>query len=325
MRAAYVTEPSPADPLSAIRVGELDTPAVPDGWVRVDVRAGALNMHDLWTLRGVTRHPRTGPHVLGSDAAGVAGGRDVVVYPVLPTTDEQSGEQAGGRAVAHATLLPDAGHGVFAEHIAVPAGHVVPRPAHLDWAEAASLPTAWLTAYRMLFTKAALAPGQVVLVQGAGGGVATAAVSLAVAAGATVIVTSRSEQKRERALALGATAALDTGARTPAPADVVIETVGTATFEHSTRSTRVGGTIVVCGGTSGFTASLDLTRLFAREITVHGSTMGSLTEFRALLDFVAEHRLRPVVDSTVGLADVSTQAARMLSGAAFGKLCVRVA
>ncbi|MET7422795.1 zinc-binding dehydrogenase [Dactylosporangium sp. NPDC005555] len=317
MRAAFVTEPSAADPVAAIQVGELDTPAVPDGWVRVDVRAGALNMHDLWTLRGVTRRPHTGPHVLGSDAAGVAEGRDVVVYPVLPTSD--------GRAVAHATLLPDAGHGVLAEHIAVPAGHVVARPEHLDWAEAASLPTAWLTAYRMLFTKAALAPGQVVLVQGAGGGVATAAVSLAAAAGATVIVTSRSAEKRERALALGAAAALETGARTPQPADVVIETVGAATFEHSTRSTRVGGTIVVCGGTSGFTASLDLTRLFAREITVHGSTMGSLEEFRALLGFVTEHRLRPAVDSTVDLAEASTQAARMLSGAAFGKLCVRVA
>ncbi|MEU0554439.1 zinc-binding dehydrogenase [Dactylosporangium sp. NPDC006015] len=320
MRAAYVTEPSPADPVAAIRVGDLDTPAVPDGWVRVDVRAGALNMHDLWTLRGATRHPGTGPHVLGSDAAGVAGGQDVVVYPVLPANGGN-----GGRAVAHATLLPDAGHGVLAEHIAVPAAHVLPRPAHLDWAEAASLPTAWLTAYRMLFTKAALAPGQVVLVQGAGGGVATAAVSLAVAAGATVVVTSRSERKRERALELGAAAAFDTGARIPEPADVVVETVGAATFEHSTRSTRVGGTIVVCGGTSGFTASLDLTRLFAREITVHGSTTGSLAEFRALLDFVAEHRLRPVVDSTVDLADISTQATRMLSGAAFGKLCVGVA
>ncbi|GAB3834417.1 zinc-binding dehydrogenase [Dactylosporangium cerinum] len=317
MKAAFVTEPDATDPAAAIRVGELDTPDTPDGWVRVDVRAGALNMHDLWTLRGATRRPHPGPHVLGSDAAGVAEGRDVVVYPVLPTAD--------GRAVPHATLLPDAGHGVLAEHIDVPAGHVVARPAHLDWAEAASLPTAWLTAYRMLFAKAALAPGQVVLVQGAGGGVATAAVSLAVAAGATVFVTSRSARKRERALALGAAAALDTGARTPQPVDVVIETVGAATFEHSTRSTRVGGTIVVCGGTSGFTANLDLTRLFAREITVHGSTMGSLEEFRALLEFVTEHRLRPAVDSTVDLADVSTQAARMLAGTAFGKLCVRVA
>ncbi|MEV0134441.1 zinc-binding dehydrogenase [Dactylosporangium sp. NPDC050688] len=317
MRAAFVTEPSAADPVAAIRVGELEPPAAPDGWIRVDVRAGALNMHDLWTLRGVTRRPHTGPHVLGSDAAGVAGGRDVVVYPVLAA--------AGTGAVAHATLLPDAGHGVLAEHIAVPAGHVVARPAHLDWAEAASLPTAWLTAYRMLFTKAALAPGQVVLVQGAGGGVATAAVSLAAAAGATVVVTSRSPRKRQQALALGAAAAFDTGARLPEPADVVIETVGTATFEHSTRSTRAGGTIVVCGGTSGFTASLDLTRLFAREITVHGSTMGTLEEFRAMLDFVAEHRLRPAVDSTVDLAEVSTQAERMLSGTAFGKLCVRVA
>jgi NADPH:quinone reductase-like Zn-dependent oxidoreductase len=314
MRAAYVTETSAERPVDAIRVGDLDPPSAPPGWVGVDVRAGALNMHDVWTLRGAMGAP-TGPHVLGSDAAGVAGGREVIVYPVLPG-------QPSGRTVAHATLLPDAGHGVLAERVAVPEHHLVPKPAHLGWAEAACLPTAWLTAYRMLFTRAGLAPGQVVLVQGAGGGVATAAIGLAVAAGATVVVTSRSPDKRERALALGASVALDGGARVPEPADVVVETVGEATFEHSARSARVGGTIVVCGATSGLAARLDLARLFAREITVRGSTMGTLDEFTALVDFVAAHRIRPTVDSTVDLADIRVQAGRMVAGTAFGKLCV---
>ncbi|MFG2043507.1 zinc-binding dehydrogenase [Dactylosporangium sp. NPDC048998] len=315
MRAAYVTEPDADDPVGAIRVADLDTPAPPPGWVSVDVRAGALNMHDIWTLRGAGRRPPGGPHVIGSDAAGVAGGRDVIVYPVLPT-------EPNGRTVTHAILLPDAGHGVLAERIAVPADHLVPKPANLGWDEAASLPTAWLTAYRMLFTKTAVAPGQIVLVQGAGGGVATAAIGLAAAAGATVIVTSRSPQKRERALALGAAVALDSGERTPELADIVIETVGPATFEHSMRSTRAGGAIVVCGGTSGFTASLDLPRLFAREVAVHGSTMGTLDELRALVEFVETHDVRPAVDSTVDLADIHAQAERMLAGTAFGKLCV---
>ncbi|MBO4205708.1 zinc-binding dehydrogenase [Micromonospora echinofusca] len=317
MRAAYLVEPSADNPVDAITVGDLPAPATPPDWVRVDVRAGALNMHDLWTLRGVGTRRQAGPHVIGSDAAGVADGRDVVVYPVLPIAPN-------GRTVPHATLLPDAGHGVLAEHVVVPAHHLVPKPADLTWAEAACLPTAWLTAYRMLFTRAAVAPGQVVLVQGAGGGVATAAVGLAVAAGATVVVTSRSPAKRERALALGATVALDSDARVPELADVVVETVGPATFAHSVRSTRAGGTIVVCGGTSGFTAQLDLPRLFAREITVHGSTMGTLDEFRALVAFVDTHRIRPTVDSTVDLADIRVQAGRMLAGTAFGKLCVSI-
>ncbi|MEU8054438.1 MULTISPECIES: zinc-binding dehydrogenase [Micromonospora] len=315
MRAAHVVEPCADRPVEALRVGDLADPQPPPGWVGVDVRAGALNMHDIWTLRGVAGRPHGGPHVIGSDAAGVADGRDVVVYPVLPTAPD-------GRTVTHATLLPDAGHGLLAERVVVPAGHLVPKPAALSWAEAACLPTAWLTAYRMLFTKATVGPGRVVLVQGAGGGVATAAVGLAVAAGATVVVTSRSPAKRERALALGAAVALDVGDRVPELADVVVETVGPATFAHSVRSTRAGGVIVVCGGTSGFTAQLDLPRLFAREITVHGSTMGSLDEFRALVDYVDTHGIRPAVDSVVDLADVRAQAARMLAGTAFGKLCV---
>ncbi|WP_238010502.1 zinc-binding dehydrogenase [Dactylosporangium sp. AC04546] len=314
MRAAYLVEPDADRPAEAIRVGELDPAPAPDGWVEVDVRAGALNMHDIWTLRGVGA--ATGrPHIIGSDAAGVAEGRDVIVYPVVPRPPD-------GKIVPHAILLPDAGHGVLAGRIAVPPGHLVAKPAHLSWSEAASLPTAWLTAYRMLFTKARVEPGHVVLVQGAGGGVATAAIGLAAAAGATVVVTSRSPEKRERALALGAAAAIGSGERVPQLADVVVETVGPATFEHSTRSTRAGGTIVVCGGTSGFAAELDLARLFAREISVHGSTMGTLAEFEALVAFVAAHRIRPAVDSTADLADVRAQAARMLAGAAFGKLCV---
>ncbi|MGX4654940.1 zinc-binding dehydrogenase [Micromonospora sp. SCSIO 07396] len=315
MRAAHVRTPSAADPVGALLVGDLAVPQTPPGWVEVDVRAGALNMHDLWTLRGVGTTGHDGPRVIGSDAAGVAAGREVIVYPVLPTAPD-------GRTVPHATLLPDAGHGVLAERIVVPAAHLVAKPAGLSWAEAASLPTAWLTAYRMLFTRAAVGPGRTVLVQGAGGGVATAAISLAVAAGATVMVTSRSAAKRERALALGAAVALDVGARTPELADIVVETVGAATFDHSTRCTRAGGTIVVCGGTSGFTAELDLPRLFAREISVHGATMGTLDEFEALVGFVDTHRIRPVVDSVVDLADIRTQAARMLAGTAFGKLCV---
>ncbi|WP_433063466.1 zinc-binding dehydrogenase [Dactylosporangium sp. CS-033363] len=318
MKAAFVAQPSTEDPAGAVGVGELPVPEAPDGWVEAEVRAGALNMHDVFTLRGIAKPAGAGPHVIGSDAAVVHNGQPFVVYPVLPA-------DTAGRTVAHATLLPDAGHGMLAERVVVPEAHLVPKPEALSWEEAACLPTAWLTAWRMLFTKAQAGPGKLVLVQGAGGGVATAATALAVAAGATVVVTSRSAGKRERSLALGAAAALESGARLPQLADIVVETVGPATFEHSMLSTRAGGTIVVCGGSTGFTAPLHLARLFAREVTVCGSTMGTLEEFRDLVAFVDAHGIRPTVDSTADLADAGKQVGRMLAGDAFGKLCVRVA
>lgn len=318
MRAAYLTAPSADDPAGALTVGELDAPEAPEGWSRVDVHAGALNMHDIWMLRGVAPRPGGGgPHVIGSDGAGVCEGREVLIYPVLPGS-------ATGKAVPHSVLLSDRGHGLLAEQAAVPAGGMVPKPAHLAWEEAACLPTAWLTAYRMVFTKARLQAGQTVLVQGAGGGVSTAVIALAKAAGASVVVASRTADKRRRALEAGADAALPTGERVPELVDAVVESVGSATFEHSVTSAKAGGAIVVCGASTGFTARLNLARLFAREITVHGSTMGTPEEFAEMAAFVARHRIRPAVDSTVPLGDVRAAARRMLDGSAFGKLCVAV-
>jgi NADPH:quinone reductase-like Zn-dependent oxidoreductase len=317
MRAAYVRTPSSTDPASAVAVGDLDEPDTPPGWATVELYAGALNMHDVWMLRGVAKQPEAGPYVLGSDGAGTSDGQHVIVYPVLRS-------DGSGRSVAHATLVSDRGHGLLAERAVVPRENLVAKPAHLSWDEAASLPTAWLTAYRMLFTKGSLVAGQTVLIQGAGGGVATAALLLARAAGATVIVTSRSEEKRARARDLGADVTLDTGARVPDLADVVVETVGPATFEHSLMSTRAGGAIVCCGASTGFVAEVNLARLFAREISIHGSTMGTREEFRALLELVDEHRITPVVDSTVELARVGEQVDRMIAGTAFGKLCVKI-
>ncbi|RNL61929.1 Zn-dependent oxidoreductase [Nocardioides marmoriginsengisoli] len=317
MRAAYVEQPSATDPAAAVVVGELDAPAGPDGWAQVDLYAGALNMHDVWMLRGVAQQPGVDRYVLGSDGAGRYDGTDVVIYPVLPATES-------GRTVGHATLLSDQGHGLLAEQAVVPRENLVAKPAHLSWAEAASLPTAWLTAYRMLFTKGDLRAGGSVLIQGAGGGVATAALLLARAAGANVLVTSRSAEKRDRARELGADLALEPGARVPDLVDVVVDTVGPATFEHSMMSTRAGGAIVTCGASTGFVVEVNLARLFAREISIHGSTTGTLEEFRALLGFVGKHQVRPVVDSVVDLDDVRRQVERMVAGDGFGKLCVQL-
>ena len=314
MRAAYVRTPQPEAPASAVEVGEVEPAEPPRGWVPVDVRAASLNMHDVWMLRGATLGPGSLPLVLGSDAAGTSEGREVLVHPVLP---DQPGTLAPG-----ATLLCDGGFGTLAPRTWVPAGNLVDKPAWLDWHQAACLPTAWLTAWRMLVTKAGIEPGMAVLVQGAGGGVATAAAALAKAHGCRVHVTSRSEEKRERALALGADTAIAPGERVAELVDVVIEPVGAATWAHSLKALRPGGTLVVCGAATGFAAVTDLGRVFARQLRILGSTMGSVEELRDLVAFVDAHRVEPVVDSCVGLDQTPQQYERLVAGEGFGKLCV---
>jgi NADPH:quinone reductase-like Zn-dependent oxidoreductase len=206
----------------------------------------------------------------------------------------------------------------------VPAANVLPKPPELDWTDAACLPTAWLTAYRMLFTQAGVRPGQTVLVQGAGGGVATAAIALARAAGLTVWATSRDEAKRARAAELGAHEVLESGARLPGKVDAVIETVGRATWEHSLRALRPGGTLVVSGATSGADPSADLNRVFFLQLRVIGSTMGTREELRDLLDLCASSGLRPVVDDVRPLSDARASFERLAAGDVFGKLVLTI-
>jgi NADPH:quinone reductase-like Zn-dependent oxidoreductase len=191
----------------------------------------------------------------------------------------------------------------------------------LSFAEAACLPTAWLTAYRMLFTKAGLQPGDSVLVQGAGGGVATALISLARAAGFRVYATSRDESKRAAALDLGAHEALESGARLPQLVDAVMETVGAATWSHSVKSVRPGGRIVISGTTSGPNpADAELMRIFFQEKNVIGSTMGSRAELRQLMEFLDVTGLRPLIDQQIPMADAATGIARVAGGDVFGKI-----
>jgi NADPH:quinone reductase-like Zn-dependent oxidoreductase len=236
--AVTAASADPTDPLAGLVVGERPDPEPADGWVVVDVRAAALNHHDLWTLRGVGIKEERLPIVLGCDAAGVdAEGHDVIVHAVIPSPGWTGDETLDPRR----SLLSEVHDGTLATKVAVPAGNVVPKPASLSFEEAACLPTAWLTAYRMLFTNSGLAPGGTVLVQGAGGGVATALVVLGRAAGLRVWVTSRSEEKRAQALVLGAHEAFEPGARLPDRVDAVMETVGAATWSHSLRSLRPGG------------------------------------------------------------------------------------
>jgi NADPH:quinone reductase-like Zn-dependent oxidoreductase len=259
--------------------------------------------------------------VLGCDGAGVLDdGTEVVVHAVVASPGWTGDETLDPRR----TLLSELYDGTLAEQVVVPAANVLPKPPELDWAEAVCLPTAWLTAYRMLFTQADLRPGQTVLVQGAGGGVATAAIALARTAGLTVWATSRDEDKRTRALELGAHEVFESGARLPAKVDAVMETVGRATWEHSLRALRPGGTLVVSGATTGADPSADLRRLFFLQLRVVGSTMGTRDELRDLLQLCATTGLRPVVDDVRPLADARASFERLASGDVFGKLVLTV-
>src|SRR3712207_3421737 len=181
MLAAYVETTDADDPLAALQVGERHDPEAPaEDWTVVDVRATSLNHHDLWSLRGVGLPDDRLPMILGCDAAGVdQEGSDVIVHSVIASDDWRGDETLDPKR----TLLSELHQGTLAERVAVPRRNLVPKPASLSFEEAACLPTAWLTAYRMLFVKAAVQPGQTVLVQGAGGGVATAAIALARHAG----------------------------------------------------------------------------------------------------------------------------------------------
>ena len=261
------------NPLAGLELGERPDPSPPEGWETVNVRAASLNHHDVWTLRGVGISADRLPIVLGCDAAGVDGtGREVVVHSVIGDPLAAGGDETLDPA---RSLLSERYDGTFAEQVAVPRRNLVPKPAALSFEEAACLPTAYLTAYRMLFEKAGVEPGATVLVQGAGGGVSTALVLLGRAAGYRMWVTSRSEAKREAALKLGADQAFATGARLPERVDVVMETVGEATWGHSLRSLRPGGRIVVSGATSGQVPPAELNRVFFTQLSIVGSTMGT--------------------------------------------------
>ena len=314
--AAYARDLSPDDPVSALEVGDRPAPEAREHWSVVDVRAAALNHHDVWSLRGVGLRPDQLPMILGTDAAGVADGREVVVHGVV---GGPSGHGVGPDEPR--SLLSERYPGTLAERVAVPTWNLVDKPAELSFVEAACLPTAWLTAYRMLFTTGRATPGQRVLVQGAGGGVATAAILLGAAAGLEVLVTSRSDERRTRALTLGAAAAVEPGARVPR-VDLVLETVGRATWSHSLRSVRPGGTVVVAGATSGDPTAAELTRVFFQEIAVLGVTMGSRDDMRHLLAFLARTGVRPLVDRTYPLTHARDAVARLAAGEQFGKIVV---
>ncbi len=317
MFAVYAARIDPDDPLGGLEQGDQPEPAMPADWTTVSVRATSLNHHDLWSLRGVGLAAEQLPRILGCDAAGVdEDGREVVVYPVVTDPVWQGDETLDPRR----SILSERHPGTFAERVAVPRRNLIPKPAALSFAEAACLPTAWLTAYRMLFARGRVPPGATILVQGAGGGVATAVIALASAAGVRVWATSRSEEKRAQALELGADAVFPPGERLPERVDAVMETVGAATWSHSIKSLKPGGTVVISGATSGADPPAELRRLFFLQLSVVGSTMGTREELERLLAFCTAKGVRPAIHSEIPLAEARRGFEAMAGGEIFGKI-----
>jgi NADPH:quinone reductase-like Zn-dependent oxidoreductase len=317
MLAVFAASQDREDPLTGLRVDDRPEPETADGWTTVTVKSASLNHHDLWSLRGVGLPEDRLPMILGCDAAGLDDeGREVIVHSVINDPSWHGDETLDPRR----SLLSERYPGTFAEKVAVPTSNLIPKPPELSFEEAACLPTAWLTAYRMLFSRGRIPPGATILVQGASGGVATALTVLGSAAGIRVWVTGRSEEKRQRALELGADQAFEPGARLPERVDAVMETTGKATWAHSMRALKPGGTIVISGATTGDASPAELSRIFFLQLSVIGSTMGTREELERLIRLCVDKGVRPVIHSTLPITEARDGFDMMLRGDTVGKI-----
>ena len=324
MRAVFVESPNADDPLAALRVGDFPDPAPEPGWVRVRMQAASLNWHDIWTLRGLgaaNGRPERFPMILGCDGVGTLDdGTPVVIYPVVNAPGWMGDETLDPDRQTFSEYL----QGTMAEHTMVPARNAVPLPAGLSIAAAAVLGASWITAYRMIFTLSGLRAGQTMLVQGASGGVAAALIQMGRAAGYRVWVTGRSAEKRALAEKLGAHETFASNEPLPAPVDVVFDPVGKATWAHSLASTKIGGTIVVCGVPSGNHPELDIARVFIDQITIRGVYAGTLAEFRDTLSFIAAAGIEPYVGATMPLAKAHEAFRLMTAGNTPAKIVLTI-
>jgi zinc-binding alcohol dehydrogenase/oxidoreductase len=322
-------------------VNQLELVTAPDpvpgaGEALVSLRAAALNHRDVWIKLGQYAGLKF-PCIPGSDGAGVVTavgaqadpawvGREVVINPGFGWGGDP---RAQGAEFSILGLPRD---GTLAEQIAVPVAQLSPRPAHLSWEEAAALPLAGLTAFRALFRRAHLGAGERVLISGVGGGVALFGLQLAVAEGAEVWVTSSSEEKIARAVALGARGGFlysrpgwaAEAARAPGPFDVILDSAGGDGFGSLVDLAAPGGRIVFFGATRGNVPDFPLRKVFWRQVSLLGTTMGSPEDWGAMLAFVGQHRLRPVVEATFPFARAAEAFALMERGGQFGKIVVRL-
>lgn len=323
MRAAVAVRIDERDPISAVELTDSwPLPEAAPGQVRIGVAATTVNRHDLWVLRGVGVKPDSFPRILGCDITGWdPDGNEVMVTGAFADPDAGQGDETldPKRSLVSETLP-----GSFAEYTIVPRRNVIPKPERLTFQEAACLNVGWSTTYRALFTRGGAKPGERLLIQGAGGAVATAAIAMARAAGLHVTVTSRSADKRSRALALGAHEAIPTGERLREPVDLVLETVGAATFKHSLRSVRPGGRIITSGATTGSDLPLELPRIFYHQVSIIGATSATRSETLRMLRFMEAADLRPVIDSVYPLERIVDAFLRMQAPDLFGNVVVEI-
>lgn len=331
--------------LEHVEVGDISAPNPGPGEVLLKVYAAALNHLDIWTRKGRPGVTLKFPHVLGSDAAGVVSalgegvtgvqiGDEVVLDPGLSCGACEACARGEQSECASYTIIGLGSAGVFAEYAAVPAKNLLPKPKHLSWEEAAALPLAYATAWRMLFTRARLGAGETLLIHGIGGGVALAALQLGKLAGADILVTSSSSDKIARAQALGARAGELYGGGDLAKrllaltggrgVDVVLDAVGAATWPVNFEVARKGGRIVHCGVTTGAAVEANISALYWKQLSLLGSTMASHEDFRRLLLAASASGLKPVVDRVFPLEQAREAQGRMEAGGQFGKIVLKV-
>lgn len=326
-----------------LRYEEAPTPVPGPGELMVGLRAAALNHLDLFVREGIPGVPL--PHIGGADGAGViaAAGPGATRYPagtrVFFDPGLSDGTCAYCRRGEHSLcdrfeILGEHRDGTFAQAVVVPEVNCRPIPDAFTFQEAAAFPLVYLTAWRLIMSKAQVQAGETVLILGIGGGVAQAALQLAKLAGAIVFVTSGSREKLERAKALGADAGIDhaatdfsrevwnlTGKR---GVDVVVDSVGAATWERSIRALGKGGRMVVPGATSGPMAQVDVRRVFSRQVTISGSTMGSRNDWERLVTLAGEGKLHPVIDRTFPLEAAAPAQEHLAGGEQFGKVVLDI-
>lgn len=319
--------------IDRLEVVEVSDPTASGSEVVVEVRAAALNHRDIWIKQGQYAGLKF-PCIPGSDGAGVvtaAGpevdqswlGREVIINPSVGWGDDETAQGKGFSILG----LPR--EGTLAEQISIPVQQLTPKPAHLSWAEAAALPLAGVTAWRAVMSRARLQPRERILITGIGGGVAVFALQFAVAQGAEVWVTSSSDEKIARAVALGAQGganytAADWARRLPGPFQVIADSAGGPGFESVLDTAAPGGRIVFYGATRGNPPVLPMRKVFWRQLSLLGTTMGSPADWRAMTDFVAAHRLKPVVSEVVPMQRAADAFGLMERGGQFGKVVVQV-
>ena len=318
MLAVYANEANPENPLASVVVGERPDPVIHEGWVSVRMTHASLNRHDVFTLRGITaqEEPIAFPMIMGNDGAGLLDdGKPVAIYPVMGTDDWRSDEPLDPASHVFSELVP----GTMADYVAIPKRNAIPLPEGLSALDASLLGTAWLTAYRTLFTKSRLLPGQTLLVQGASGGMSTALIQMGRAAGFEVWVTTRNDEGAEIAESLGANQIFRHGEQLPSRVDAVVDHIGAATWGSSLGAVKRGGVVVISGVTTGPIAETDLRRVFVEQIDIRGTILGTLQEMRDMMNFIIRNNIKPEVGAVVPMTEARGAIRDMIEGRTRGK------